>query len=363
MSDVEGTWDEGLAEAWREFRGELVRRITMLGWDSYLFVVVTAGYECDEMSGPELAVSRYGDLVRAAFMRSDDELLNCDGLYDMGFVYDGDGPLPELETDDPEWLAVGVVRALREVSGVVHPSFLSLWGPEPRPEHSLADEAIVYPDGRDELVEVVDATLGDVLKHLPAKDDDGDVPIVVGESVVYVRVQTDLPVVELFSDLVVDVDNQQAALFELNILNRDSSGPTFALRGDRVMVRHRLGGSPFQPDELRRAVRAMCAQVNLTAHDLIERVGGHTFLSEPPARPEVRRSPVREAIKTLRHLEDEEPGSVSPTLAAHIFHLDQKAILDQIARQRRDGRHDLVALLRKALRVVVERDAREMADQ
>jgi hypothetical protein len=156
-----------------------------------------------------------------------------------------------------------------------------------------------------------------------------------------------------------EVGNERAALFEVNILNRDSLGPTFALRGDRVLMRHRLGGNPFQPDDLRRAVRAMCSQVNLTAHDLIERVGGHTVLGEPPSRPEVRRGTGRESIRTLRHLEDEEPGSVSPVLAAHIFHLDQKAILDQITRQRREGRRDLVSLLRQALRVVVERAVEE----
>lgn len=357
MSDVEGTWDEGLAEAWREFRGELVRRITMLGWDSYLFVVVTTGYECDEMPGPELAVSRYGDLVRAAYMRSDDDLLKCDGLADIGFQREDEGSLPEFVTEDLEWLAVHVVRALREVSGVVHPSFVSLWGPEEPPEHSLADEPIVYPDDRDQLVDVVDATLASVVKHLPEKDDDGDVPIAVGECMVYVRVRTDLLMVELFSDLVVNVANERAALFEINILNRDSPGPTYALAGDRVIMRHRLGGDPFQPDQLRRSVRAMCRQVNQTAHDLIERVGGHTFLGEPPAAPEARDRKGRDSIQTLRHLEDEEPGSVSPVLAAHIFHLDRTAILDQIARQRRSGRNDLVALLRKALRVVVEHEA------
>ncbi len=286
-----------------------------------------------------------------------------EALDDIGFEYDEDDDIRRFETDDREWLAVTTVRVLREVLGVVHPSFVSLWGPEPRPERSLADEAIVFPSGPDELVEVVDATLADVLRQVPDKDDDGDVPIVVDECVVYVRVRTDQPVVELFSHLVVDVADQRAALFELNILNRDSPGPTYALQGDRVIMRYRLRGDPFQPEALRRSVRTMCAQVDLTAHDLIERIGGHTFLGEAPVEPEVSDRKGHDSIRTLRHLEDEEPGSVSPALAAHIFHLDQTAILDQITRQRRSGRKDLVALLRKALRVVVERDAMELAEQ
>ena len=56
MNDVEGTWDEGLQDAWRGFRHELVGRIAALGWEAFLFVVPTAGYECDEMPFPDLAV-------------------------------------------------------------------------------------------------------------------------------------------------------------------------------------------------------------------------------------------------------------------------------------------------------------------
>jgi hypothetical protein len=171
-----------------------------------------------------------------------------------------------------------------------------------------------------------------------------------------VRVRDDIAVVEMFSEAVVEVSNTQAALFELNILNRDSPGPTFALQDDRVVVRQRIAGNPILPAELRRVVNAMCARIDQIAGDLVARIGGHTFLGEPASKPDGRRSPGREAIRTLRHLEDDEPGSVSPVLAAHIFHLDQKAILDQIARQRREGRDDLVALLRRALRVVVVRD-------
>ena len=258
--------------------------------------------------------------------------------YDIGFGLDEDDDLRRFETDDAEWLAVTIVRVLREVTGVVHPSFVSLWGPEPGAQPTQDPLALVFPEDRDELVEVVDATLAEVIGQAPSKDEDGDVPIVCGESVVFVRVRHDIAVVEVFSEVVVDVANTQAALFELNILNRDSPGPTFALRGDRVVVRSRIAGNPILPAELRRVVDAMCAMVDQTARDLVARIGGHTFLGEPPAKPDGRKSPGREAIRTLRHLEDDEPGSVSPVLAAHIFHLDQKAILDQIARQRRAGR-------------------------
>lgn len=356
MNDVEGTWDEGLQDAWRGFRHDLVARIAALGWETFLFVVPTAGYECDEMLFPDLAVSRFGDLLRCDFMRPDVEVNDSDSLNDIGFDLDEDDDLRRFETDDAEWLAVTIVRVLREVTGVVHPSFVTLWGPEPGADPKCDPLALVFPEDRDDLVETVDAILTEVIGQAPSKDEDGDVPIVCGESVVFVRVRHDLAVVEVFSEVVVDVANTQAALFELNILNRDSPGPTFALRGDRVVVRSRISGNPILPAELRRVVDAMCATVDQTARDLVARIGGHTFLGEPPAKTDERKSPGREAIRTLRHLEEDEPGSVSPVLAAHIFHLDQEAILDQIARQRRAGRNDLVGLLRRALRVVVERE-------
>lgn len=363
MSDMKGTWNEGLQDAWREFRYELAMRISALGWDTYLFVVPTAGYECDEMPFPDLAVSRFGDLLRCDFLRRAEDFADIDALCDIGFAPDEDDDLKRFDTDDAEWLAVTVVRVLREVTGVVHPSFVSLWGPEPGVEARRDPLALVFPEDRDDLVVVVDETLAEVIGQAPSKDEDGDVPIVCGESVVYVRVRGDIAAVEVFSEAVLDVANTQTALFELNILNRDSPGPTFALRGDRVVVRHRIAGNPILPAELRRVVEAMCATVDQTARDLVARIGGHTFLGEPLAKRSGQKSAGREAIRTLRHLEDDEPGSVSPALAAHIFHLDQKAILDQIARQRSQGRLDLVALLRRALRVVVDRDAREPADQ
>ncbi len=312
MNDVEGTWDEGLQDAWRGFRQQLVGRITALGCEAYLFVVHAAGYECDEMPFPDLAVSRFGDLLRCDLMRPDVELDDIYSLNDIGFDLDENDDLCRFETDDAEWLAVTIVRVLREVSGVVHPSFVSLCSPEPGAQPMQDPLALAFPADRDELVDVVDATLTEVIGQAPSKDEDGDVPIVCGESVVFVRVRADIAVVEVFSEVVVDVVNTQAALFELNILNRDSPGPTFALRRDRVVVRSQIAGNPILPAELRRVVDAMCATVDQIAQDLVARIGGHTFLGEPPAKPHGRKSPGREAIRTLRHLEDDEPGSVSP---------------------------------------------------
>ena len=215
MNDVEGTWDEGLRDSVAGVSAGAGRENPALGWEAYLFVVPTAGYECDEMPFPDLAVSRFGDLLRCDFMRPDVELADIEALYDIGFDLDEDDDLRRFETDDAEWLAVTIVRVLREVTGVVHPSFVSLWGPEPGAEPMQDPLALVFPEDRDELVEVVDAILTEVIGQAPSKDEDGDVPIVCGESVVFVRVRQDIAVVEVFSEAVVDVANTQAALFEL----------------------------------------------------------------------------------------------------------------------------------------------------
>ena len=255
-----------------------------------------------------------------------------------GSSLDEDDDLCRFETDDAEWLAVTIVRVLREVTGVVHPSFVSLWGPEPGAQPMQDPLALVFPEDRDELVDVVDATLTEVIGQAPSKDEDGDVPIVCGESVVFVRVRHDIAVVEVFSEVVVDVVNTQAALFELNILNRDSPGPTFALRRDRVVVRSRIAGNPILPAELRRVVDAMCATVDQIARDLVARIGGHTFLGEPPAKPHGRKSPGREAIRTLRHLEDDEPGSVSPVQVERGASRDAAAVRRRACPVRRRAR-------------------------
>ncbi len=96
------------------------------------------------------------------------------------------------------------------------------------------------------------------------------------------------------------------------------------------------------------------AEVDSVAADLVMRCGGRRWLAEPTAAPTERRLSVRSRMRTLVQLEADQPGSVSPELAAHVLGHDQRTILEQITRLKREERTTLVPLLRAALRVVVE---------
>lgn len=382
-----GSWDDGFEGSWKAFRHALTARLHGLGAEETLTLDVMVDEDAELASAPYVMITRdaaegriraevSGNLWLADDHRMDveQELL----LNEIGWV----PPVtdaPELDPaeanftadaapEDVDWLAVMAVRALREVFGVVHPAFVLVDGEEPDCQAGVtADDPeaeLARPMSREQLVDLVDAALTPVFGHVPTKDEDGDIPVVTGQSVVFVQVHPSLPCVDLYVEVVLDVAEIARALVEVNILNRKATGPVYVLVGDRVIARQRVSADPFVPEHLREALGAALVQVDEIAGDIIERVGGRAFAAELPPKPRrTERPSSRTWIQTLTHLEDDQPGSVSDVLAAHIFHMNQKAILDQINRQRRSGRADLADLLRRALRVVVEHQSRELADQ
>jgi len=290
-----------------------------------------------------------------------------------------------------------------------------------RAAHERADEPVAaFPDGgHDELAAMVDRALTPYFGHEPRHDSDGDIPVTAGLSVFFVRVLDELPVVELFGCVVTDVSDLEAARREVAILNRDVRFAKFRLSGDSIMVDLQLPAWPFVAEHLRAMVAVLTEMISGIEDDLVERVGGRHVLdprddeeefeaeddlpddeddlpddeedgaddlgSRAARGPRGARDRGTHAGLVLAQLDAHERGSVDPELAASICGHDADVILDLIRahedqeiawRRARDEalgagnvedvapceaemRHSAAAtrLLRRALRLVVEREA------
>ena len=222
--------------------------------------------------------------------------------YGVDDEIDGGSPnfFVDVERREADRLAVMVVGALRNAFGCAHPAFLDADGLEIDPDAATPvapageepDEPVaVFPDSQDELRELVDRALAVMYEEPLKHDGDGDVPIVAGRSVLYVRVLADRPAVELFAELVVDVTDRDRAAGEMAILNRSHPVAKFYLRDDRVLMTYAIHAWPFAPAQLRVAVSYLCEGLDDLARDAAARVGGRRFLDAAPAsEPSAARS-------------------------------------------------------------------------
>ena len=127
----------------------------------------------------------------------------------------------------------------------------------------------------------MDATVADLIEEDELRhDQDGDIPVRAGLSVLFVRVLRDRPAVQIFGDLVVDVRDAGRIPEELGILNGGHPFATFFAQDDRICVKHLLCAAPYTPSHLRLVLDSMLSSVDDVARDLAARVKGKRFLEE-----------------------------------------------------------------------------------
>lgn len=316
---------------------------------------------------------------------------------------------------DADRLAVTAVRILRRVFAVPHPAFLEAEGLFDEPLTSAAgelDEGLVpvVPRNRAHLLELVDEALTPVFGHVPEHDDDGDIPVVTGSALVFVRVLEQTPAIELFTVVVDGIEHLDRAAFEVNVLNRDARFLQYVLVEDRVLAYLHIPAYPFVPHHLRGLLAMMSKHIDDVDDDLAARVGGRRGTDLGPVDPEdeldhsdddahpggydpedheceLGPRPLHPVELTIMQIEAEEPGSVTPELAASLCEHDRELALALLAglataeaevRERQDlallageavevQETDeelgtiarLTSLLRRALRVMAEADMAE----
>ena len=309
-------------QAWGRFRGRLADRIAAMEDDECLLIEMEVGADEDDLDGAAPYVQFVGwggDLVRAEVvsnyylderfrLTSDHEEM----LGEAGWLpptYDPDAEADsgsanfhlDLEVREADRLAVMSVRALREVFGCAHPIFLSAEGLEidppgdpswsPAVEAEATDEPVVeFPESQDDLRAMVDRALAVMFEEPVRHDGDGDVPVIAGQSAIFVRVVADAPFVELYSELVVDVTDADRAILEIGILNRDHPFAKFRLRDDTVVMSHRICAFPFAASQLRGLLAKLMDEIDDLARDLAARVDGRRFFDLPAQPPAIDES-------------------------------------------------------------------------
>lgn len=375
---------------WKDYRACLSAAFDALAEGESL----TVEFDSDGVT-PYVQAMRVDDeiLLEAAGNRVLDEGWKLDKadrkrLREMGFEKPSDDMpnywivLPVTHVDQAAHMAV---RALREASHILHPSYLTSdgldWQSEPFPPTAEEDPAarppVTYPESREHLDGLIDQALSELVDEVPHRDDDGDIPIRTGRTVVFIRVLDGRPMIRLFALMAKDVADRDAALREADRLNRTTEGIKFLLQDSTVIAAAELLAWPFAQTQFLALVRHMCDSVAEHEDDLIDRVGGRHFVGEPSA-DEPEEDPIHPAMLSILQLDAENPGSLRPKDAAKICRNDPDLLLELIrwnevqeiewrkARDQSDDpdeervceierkhAHGTVKLLRKALREVL----------
>lgn len=321
--------DRSTAQAWSEFTGRLAEIISMI--DESADLTIRSFSASDDqapfvrLSSPARLTIRAeaaGNDVLGASYRLTDEQLGA--LADAGWQPPGDGSAdggsPNFTLNRPQdaadEIAVLVVGALRDVYGVQHPVFLdpdqlaeilrtepsaielpdgstTLATPtrlagdllEPQDRTALEQRDVsargvamtaVLPADRDHLEAIVEAELAAALGHPPIHDEEGDVVIRVGSTLLFLRTAADAQDVVLFAAVVHDVAGRSRAAEVINDLNVESRWVKFQLVRDRVFVTASVPARPFVPAHLHQAVQVMSEVADGVDDELAAKLNGRT---------------------------------------------------------------------------------------
>ncbi|MDO3397358.1 hypothetical protein QWJ41_16655 [Nocardioides sp. SOB44] len=276
-------------EAWRELRSRLADHLVSMEPDEEL------GLAVDDGSGEVPAYVVVDVEVGGRLLL---EAVGVGGLVEPwvpGDEYEDDDPVfhAELAQRECDLAAALVAGALRDQHGCLHPAFLLSreldldglrWESRARTlprARVLGDDAplAVLVEDRDHLQRMVDATLAEMLDQPIAHDEDGDVPVPVGESVVWVQVLPDRPSVALFAILVDEVTDVDAAAREVSGLQARLPYLQVRATADSIVVRHEICAVPFAPRQLAGVLARLCSEIDDIAGEVAERVGGRRFLA------------------------------------------------------------------------------------
>ncbi len=216
----------------------------------------------------------------------------------------------ECPQEESETMAELAVAALRDVFGVQHPVFLApdqlaeVLQPDaadlsassksedsfagrvleparvPRSASSVEidpeDLTSTLPDGPAHLNRMVDAELTSMYGHPPYRDNEGDVAIRVGSTMLFLRTSHDGKEVTVFAAVVHDVSGRSRATEVINDLNVESRWVKFQLVRDRVFASMSVLAQPFVPAHLYQAVRVVSDVADGIDEELAAKLDGRT---------------------------------------------------------------------------------------
>ena len=132
-----------------------------------------------------------------------------------------------------------------------------------------------------DLDAAVAAQLTALLGHEPLRDDDGDLALRVGTSMVFLRPSRDAQEVLVFAPLVHDIEGRSRAMEVISDLNTEARFVRFMLIRDRVFVSLSIFAQPFVPAHLHQALRAVSVVSDEIDEHLASKLRGRTTFAAP----------------------------------------------------------------------------------
>lgn len=293
--------DRSVSRAWSEFRRRLSEALeALVGTDVLL---VEAGPVVDGpdgavpfaqilAAGESLQAELASNLFLAESFRLDDDAIA--GLVAVGWkAPDSESPNYSITVDraHTDRLSALVVAAFRDVWSVPHPTFLEAgsFNAALGITRDSVSTATSVDAVRADIQRVVDETLTRHLGELPRKDGDGDIPVRAGSALVFVSVLHDLPLVELKSPLVVDIEGRTRAAEIIADLNATWRQAKFVLIRDVVVLLLELPTEPFVPQHLVGALTYISSLADQLDDELARRLGGRLpFIDSSEVQPRLR---------------------------------------------------------------------------
>lgn len=194
---------------------------------------------------------------------------------------------------DAARLAELLAGTLREVFGVPHPSFLTVAGfgsagvldsdgvtfglAVYEPEMSPAMMMATMPDGPDELRDLVEEALATVVDHELVYDIDGDIPLHVEGTLMFVRVEEGAPSIRVFAPILAEVRWTPRVGSALSQLNTRASFAKVTFSEGVLTASIHLFAEPFVSDHLLHAVDGVRGLVVDAVDELQATLGGARF--------------------------------------------------------------------------------------
>ena len=309
MAEIDGfDLDRSTAQAWAEFEGRLAEVVSMIDDSGDLTIGTDTG---GSERGPYVRFSSPSrDTVRAEaasnaelgehFQLSAGRSGGDGGSRLAAAGRSSDGPnfwaqVPQEDSDVVAELAVAALagRLRRPAPGVPRPRPARRGAPpagadrgtRTRPGASRAratpiEFRCILPRDRQHLTDLVDAELTELYGHPPIRDEEGDVAIRVGSTMIFLRTASDAQEVVVFAAVVHDLEGRSRAAEVLNDLNVEARWVKFQLVRDRVFVTISVPAKPFVAAHLHQAVRIMSDVADGIDDELAAKLKGRTTFSD-----------------------------------------------------------------------------------
>lgn len=285
-------FDANQRDAWTEFTVRLDEVLSVMDASADLNISIDTTVEGIPRPGIRFSMVEQG--IVSSYVTGTEEghvsVAEAEGLEELGWQSPtADQPQFHTAVDQESSMSLAqlVTDTLTGVFGVVHPVFLEPddlaeilrgetdWSPL-TPRTLTREERSIMPGSRAELDSLLDEELRLAFGHPPMRNEQGDVAIRVGSTMVFLRSALDGSELVLFSPLVHDVAGRSRACEVLNDLNVESRYGRFALHRDRVFVQLSVPATPFVPVHLHQALRALSQIADGIDDELATRLGGRT---------------------------------------------------------------------------------------